>query len=83
MSDLDGPEPMYQQIAAILIRRIADGTYPINSRIPSQTQICEEFSVARPTAISAVQLLTEQGLVRASVGKGTYVVKQPETTSEG
>ncbi len=82
MADLDGPDPMYQQIAAILTARIADGTYPINSKIPSQAEICEEFEVARPTAISAVKVLTEQGLVRASVGKGTYVIKLPETPGE-
>jgi DNA-binding GntR family transcriptional regulator len=78
MADLDGPDPMYQQIAAILRDRIADGTYALMSRIPSQAEICEEFEVARPTAISAVKLLADEGLVRASVGKGTYVVKLPD-----
>lgn len=69
---------MYEQIARILIGRIVDGTYPLNSRIASQTEICEEFGVARPTAIAALRLLAEQGLVRPSVGKGTYVIALPK-----
>jgi GntR family transcriptional regulator len=73
--DLDGPEPLYEQIAAVLAARIADGTYPPRRRIPSEADICEEFSVARPTARSAVQLLRERGLVATVQGKGTYVTQ--------
>ena len=73
MADLDGPEPMYQQIAGILRARIADGTYPPRTPIPSAALLCEEFGVSRRTAISAVDVLREQGLVKGVVGKGTYV----------
>lgn len=71
--DLDGPEPLYVQIAAVLAARIADGTYPPRRRIPSEAAICDEFEVARPTARSAIQVLREQGLVTTVQGKGTYV----------
>ncbi|MER5916200.1 GntR family transcriptional regulator [Streptomyces sp. NPDC001982] len=77
--DLDGPEPLYEQIAAILAARIADGTYPPRRRIPSEAGICDEFDVSRPTARAAVQLLVERGLVVTVRGKGTYVVDQPPT----
>jgi GntR family transcriptional regulator len=73
MADLEGPEAMYRQIAAILGARIADGTYPVGRPIASAAQICAEFGVSRRTAISAVDLLREQGLVEGVVGKGTYV----------
>ncbi|MET7294907.1 GntR family transcriptional regulator [Streptomyces griseoloalbus] len=75
--DLDGPEPLYEQIAAVLAARIADGTYPPRRRIPSEAAIVEEFSVSRPTARAAVQLLVERGLVRTVRGKGSYVVDNP------
>lgn len=75
--DLDGPDPLYEQIAAILAARIADGTYPPRRRIPSEAGICDEFDVSRPTARAAVQLLVERGLVRTVRGKGTYVVDEP------
>ncbi|MEY9489053.1 GntR family transcriptional regulator [Streptomyces calvus] len=75
--DLDGPDPLYEQIAAVLAARIADGTYPPRRRIPSEAAIVEEFSVSRPTARAAVQLLVERGLVRTVRGKGSYVVDSP------
>lgn len=75
--DLDGPEPLYEQIAVVLAARIADGTYPPRRRVPSEAGICEEFSVSRPTARAAVQLLVERGLVVTVRGKGTYVVDNP------
>ena len=74
--DLDGPEPLYLQIAEIVAGRIADGTYPPRRRIPSEAQIVEEFGVSRPTARAAVQRLVEQGLVVTVRGKGSYVADE-------
>lgn len=75
MPDLDGPEPFYEQIAGIIAARIADGTYPLRSRIPAEAELIEEFEVSRPTVRRAVALLVERGLVKASRGKGTYVIR--------
>ena len=75
-TDLDGPEPMYRQIAAIIAGRIADGTYPPNRRAPSEADICKEFDVSRRTARSAYAVLREQGWIVTSPGKGTYVNKR-------
>jgi GntR family transcriptional regulator len=75
--DLDGPEPLYEQIARILTDRIADGTYPPRRRIPSEAGIVDEFGVSRPTARAAVQLLVERSLVHTVRGKGSFVVDNP------
>ncbi|MEU4361193.1 GntR family transcriptional regulator [Promicromonospora sp. NPDC023987] len=72
--DLDGPEPLYAQIAAVLAARIADGTYPPRRRIPSEAAICGEFGVSRPTVRQAIQVLRDRGLAETVRGKGTYVV---------
>ncbi len=71
--DLNGPEPLYVQIAAVLAARIADGTYPARRRIPSETDLCEEFDVSRPTVRQAIQVLRERGLAETVRGKGSYV----------
>jgi GntR family transcriptional regulator len=73
--DLDGPEPLYEQIADVIAARIADGTYPPRRRIPSEAALCEEFDVARPTVRSAVALLVARGQVRTVRGKGSFVVE--------
>lgn len=72
--DVDGPEPIFRQIAAILSARIAAGVYPPNRKIPSESEICAEFDVSRKTARAATKLLSDAGLVRTVRGKGTYVV---------
>ncbi|WP_243711006.1 GntR family transcriptional regulator [Actinomadura sp. KC216] len=72
--DLLGPDPIYQQIAAVITARIKDGTYPPNRQIPSEAAICDEFDVSRKTAREAVRALREAGLVRTVRGKGTYVL---------
>lgn len=74
--DLDGPEPLYEQIASVIAARIAGGTYQPRRRIPSEAALCEEFEVSRPTARSAIQLLNDRGLTRTIRGKGTYVAEQ-------
>jgi GntR family transcriptional regulator len=80
--DLEGPEPLYEQIAAVLAARIADGTYPPRRRIPAEAALCEEFDVSRPTARSAVRLLNERGLTRTVRGKGTFVVEPGESAED-
>ena len=76
--DLEGPEPLYEQIAAVIAARIGDGTYPVRRRVPSEADICAEFDVSRPTARSAVRLLVERGLVVTVRGKGSFVAQPPE-----
>ncbi|MDA2812006.1 GntR family transcriptional regulator [Nocardiopsis sp. RSe5-2] len=78
--DLDGPEPLYEQIADMLSARIAEGTYEPRRRIPSEAALCEEFSVSRPTVRAAVKLLNDRGLTVTVRGKGTFVAEaRPES----
>jgi GntR family transcriptional regulator len=71
--DLEGPEPMYRQIAAELERRIDAGQYAPNRPIPSEAALCQEFEVGRNTARAAIRLLAEKGRVVTVKGKGSYV----------
>lgn len=81
--DLEGPEPLYEQIAAILSARIADGTYPPRRRVPSEAAVCDEFGVSRPTARSALQLLSQRGLIVTVRGKGSFVIETEVTEAVG
>lgn len=74
--DLDGPEPLYQQIAAALESRIDDGTYPPGRKIPSVKALMAEFGVGQNTAEGAIRVLRDKGRVRGVVGKGTFVEPQ-------
>ena len=67
----------YETIVAALQARIADGTYPPGSMLPSETQIMAEFDVARPTAARVFELLRLQGWIEAHQGKGRFVTGVP------
>ena len=71
------PVPPYRQIAAILRRRITAGRYPPDTRIPTESELVEEFEVARSTARRAVEVLREEGLIYTVPNRGSYVGKQP------
>ena len=55
--------PPYRQIAEILRRRISSGQYRPDTRIPTESELVEEFEVARTTARRAVSVLRDEGLI--------------------
>lgn len=62
----------YQQVAAVLRARIAEGT--IGPKLPSHMQLADELGVAPRTVQRALGLLKDEGLVTARPGRGTFVV---------
>jgi GntR family transcriptional regulator len=76
MIDPEGPEPLYQQVAALLRARIESGELQPNRPVPSIAQLQGEYGIARGTALHAIDVLRQEGLVRTVAGRGTYVVKR-------
>jgi DNA-binding GntR family transcriptional regulator len=70
-------QPIYQQIAAQLRAAIADGTYPVGARLPTELELCEQFGISRFTARGAVRLLLTAGLVSRRQRVGTVVIALP------
>jgi GntR family transcriptional regulator len=75
------PVPPYRQIADILRRRIESGQYPAGARIPTESEIVEEFEVARTTARRAVGVLRGEGLIYTVAQRGSYVVRPPASSA--
>jgi GntR family transcriptional regulator len=73
--DHDGPRPVYLQIADILRARISSGEIQPDRPVPSETQLTQEFGVAKLTARKAVRVLVDEGLVYVVRGRGAYVSK--------
>jgi GntR family transcriptional regulator len=65
--------PAYLQVADLLRGQIARGEYPPGSRVPSEPELCELYGVARNTARQAISQLTQEGVLRAERGRGTFV----------
>ena len=71
------PVPPYRQIADILRRRITAGKYPPDARIPTESELVDEFEVARSTARRSVEVLRGEGLIYTVPNRGSYVTRQP------
>lgn len=72
--DKEGPDPVWLQLAAVLVARIERGDYPPHRPIPSITHLVQEFGVARGTIRKTTAFLAERGRVRIVNGKGVYVL---------
>ena len=49
--------------------------------IPTDEEFCKIYSVIRPTAAKALNLLAEDGLVERIKGKGTFVIRSKKKQS--
>ncbi|HSC68742.1 MAG TPA: GntR family transcriptional regulator [Cellvibrio sp.] len=69
------PVPLYNQLKELLRTQILDGTYPSESRMPSESELGEAFQVSRITVRQALGDLQKEGLIFKIPGKGTFVAK--------
>ena len=64
---------LYQQIADDIERLILEGTFPPESRLPSELELALQYGVSRNVVREALKSLKELGLVSIRTGSGTYV----------
>jgi GntR family transcriptional regulator len=72
-TQLDGPSPLYLQIADILRGRILQHVYRPNQQMPSESELMSAFDVSRITVRQALGNLQSEGLIFRIHGKGTFV----------
>ena len=75
---IDRTRAMWPQIAAVVIQRIKDGTYPPGSKVPSVVQLAAEFDVVNSTAQRAMEAVRAEGLTRSERGMGTFVLSKDD-----
>jgi len=66
--------PQYLDVAANLRLAITQGQYEVGSRLPTEHELCDEYSVSRHTVRSALKLLEEEGLIERRPGRGTKII---------
>ena len=67
------PKSVADQVEELLRERIRDATYSPGSRIPSETELSDEFGVSRATIRTVLAKLAVNGLILRKQGDGTYV----------
>jgi len=65
--------PVYRQIAEHFVREIEGGRLAHGSRVPPIRHLAQSLHVNRDTVALAYDALSTAGLVKSSVGRGTFV----------
>jgi DNA-binding GntR family transcriptional regulator len=77
MIEFEPDRPRWQQVADVIRQRIADGTYPPRTRVPSVVELLEEFGIATSTGQKVHRGLRDEGLIYTEPGLGSFVSPRP------
>jgi len=64
--------PLYHRVFLALRDRIVNGVYDAQVPLPTEKQLCLEYTVSRATVRRAMELLEEEGLIVRRQGVRTY-----------
>lgn len=65
--------PLYIQLKEELTRQIKEGKWEIDTQIPTEIKLMEDYKVGRATVRQAISLLENQGYLYKRHGIGTFV----------
>lgn len=68
-----GNTPLYRQIAERVASRVANGTLPPGTRLPTVRALAKQLGVGVITAAQAYEALGAMGLASGQVGRGTFI----------
>ena len=80
MLDRNIAEPLHAQLERILVERIANDEWAVNTAIPSENELCKEYGVSRVTVRGVIERLITAGLVYRVAGRGTFI-SEPKIVS--
>ena len=78
-----GNPPLYRKLEADLRSKIERSEYPRGSRLPSERELCESYSVSTVTVKRALSELALEGIIETSKGRRARVVSRVATTHSG
>jgi GntR family transcriptional regulator len=71
--DKSSPVPLYAQLASRLEGLIAEGGFPVGSKLPPEEALARQYELNRNTVRHALALLVQRGVVRTEKGVGSFV----------
>jgi GntR family transcriptional regulator len=66
--------PLYQMVVESILDQVRSGQLEANQRLPSESELCQIYSVGRNTIRHAISELVNDGVLRTVPGVGTFVV---------
>lgn len=70
---LDESQPIFQQIAQMIMDDIVDGLLKEGERVPSENELSRFYNINRATARKGLQTLVEQDIIYKQRGIGMFV----------
>jgi DNA-binding FadR family transcriptional regulator len=61
-----------------IFERIVAGEFPMNARLPSETELARRCGASRPVVREALARLREDGIIVSRQGSGSYVKRRPD-----
>jgi GntR family transcriptional repressor for pyruvate dehydrogenase complex len=71
------PSRLADQLYGQILDRIVSGALPEGEKLPSESQLCELYSVSRPVVREALSRLQADRVVISRHGSGTFVQRRP------
>lgn len=71
------PDPLYVQVYEAILAAIHSGRLQAGDRLPTERSFCDQFGVSRATVRRAMRRLADEGVVEATVGRGSFVSGGP------
>lgn len=73
--------PFYRRLVELIDRGVSRGELPAGFQLPPERDLARTLRVSRATVVAAYRELEARGLVRAYVGRGTFVCARPDPGS--
>jgi len=73
--DKNVPIPLYYQLKQQILSMIETGKLNEGDMLPPENELCEMFSVSRPTIRQSFNELVAEGYLTRSKGRGTFIAK--------
>lgn len=82
MLDATSPVPLHHQLAQVLRREIAAGTYPPGTRLPTEHELCVRLGVSRTPVRKALGRLADEGVIVRYRRRGSFVTDAHQPTGD-
>jgi GntR family transcriptional regulator len=69
-------QPLHERIASALRAQISTGELPVGTAVPSESQLCAQWSASRGPVRQALTALRAEGLIGGGPGKPAVVLRQ-------
>lgn len=76
---LDESQPIFQQIAQMIMDEIVDGHLEEDERVPSENELSRFYNINRATVRNGLQSLVDTGIIYKQRGIGMFVKRGAKT----